>query len=70
MKRCRVIEYVTLTELTNENSGILSDREQYYFLADPRIVQFRDNNFYMQEKIVPVGMAYSVGGLYMAKRGR
>jgi hypothetical protein len=63
-----VVEYIEPVELTNDNVEILTDRENHFFLVDERIAQFKNNNFYLQDKIVPIEIAYSVGGLHIVKK--
>lgn len=64
----RLIEYVAPVELTPENTSILNNREQYYFLVDTRIVEFRDNAFYLDGKMIPLSIAYSIGGVHIVER--
>jgi hypothetical protein len=32
------------------------------------MIQFKNNNFYLEDKIVPIEIAYSIGGLYIVKK--
>jgi len=63
----RTIEYVENTELSTKNVDILKKRDNYFFLVDERITKFKNNNFYIGEKIVPIGLAYSIGGIHIMR---
>ncbi len=62
-----IIEYVEIVELQENNAGILSQREDYYFLVDNRIVRFINNNFLVGDKRVPLSIAYEIGGVHIVK---
>lgn len=63
-----LIEYIELVELTAGNSDILEKRDEYYFLIDERITAFRNGNFYLEGKPIPIDIAYSIGGIHIVKK--
>ncbi|WP_088394860.1 hypothetical protein [Flavobacterium davisii] len=65
-----LVEYIELTELTNDNLHILNDKENYFFLIDERITPFQNGNFYLNNKVIPIDIAYSVGGIHIVKKTR
>lgn len=62
------IEYIEQVELTNENFEILTDKEKYFFLIDERLTPFRNNNFHLDGKPIPINVAYCVGGIHIIKK--
>jgi hypothetical protein len=62
------IEYIEQVELTNENFEILTDKENYFFLIDERLTPFRNGNFHLDGKPIPINVAYSVGGIHIIKK--
>lgn len=63
-----IVEYIEQIELTNDNIDILTDRENYFFLIDERITPFNNGNFYLNGQIIPINVAYSVGGIHIIKK--
>lgn len=63
-----IVEYVEFVELTENNLDVLTDREQYFFLIDNRMTPFRDGNFYLNDKPIPIDVAYSIGGIHIVKK--
>lgn len=63
-----IIEYIELIELSDENIDILNDRENYFFLIDERITPFNNGNFYLNGQIIPINVAYGVGGIHIIKK--
>ena len=63
-----VVQYVEFVELGETNLEILTDRENYLFLIDNRITPFRNGNFYLNDKPIPIDVAYSIGGIHIVKR--
>ena len=68
LAQMKVIEYLDFCELTEKNTEILHNREQFYFLIDERIVQFRNNGLYVHDKLITLELAYSIGGVHIVKR--
>ena len=62
------IDYIEQVELSGDNSEILTDRENYFFLIDERITPFRNGNFYLDDQPVPISMAYSIGGIHLIRK--
>jgi hypothetical protein len=67
LNKLGVVEYVEPVELTNTNLEILTNRDQYFFLIDDRITPFRNGNFYLKDKPIPIDIAYSIGGIHIVK---
>ena len=63
-----IVEYLELVELTENNLDILTDREQYLFLIDNRMTPFKNGNFYLNDKPIPIDVAYSIGGIHIVKK--
>lgn len=68
LNKLGIVEYIEQIELTNENSKILNDRENYFFLIDERITPFRNGNFYLNGEIIPISIAYGIGGIHLVKK--
>lgn len=66
--KLRLVEYVKPVELTNDNLEILTNREDYFFLIDERITSFKNGNFYLKDKPIPIDVAYSIGGIHIIKK--
>ncbi|WP_026836987.1 glycohydrolase toxin TNT-related protein [Gillisia sp. JM1] len=63
-----IVDYFDQIELTNENLNILTSREEYFFLVDERITPFQNGNFYLKDKIIPISVAYEIGGIHIVKK--
>ena len=68
LNKLGVVDYVEPVELTIENLDILTNREQYFFLIDSRIIRFQNGNFILKDKPVPIDVAYSIGGIHIVRR--
>lgn len=68
LSKMGVIEYVESVELTSDNLEILTDREQYSYLADEKVAQVRDDTFLLHGKSLPIDVAYSIGGLNIVRK--
>lgn len=68
LNKLGVVEYVEPVELTTDNLDILTNREEYFFLIDDRITPFRNGNFYLKSKPIPIDVAYSIGGIHIVKK--
>jgi hypothetical protein len=68
LNKLDLVEYIEHVELTNENLDILTNKEDYFFLIDDRITPFHNGNFYLKESMIPIDMAYSVGGIHIIKK--
>lgn len=62
------VNYIEQIDLTNDNLEILTDKENYFFLIDERLTPFRNGNFYLNEKPIPISLAYSVGGIHIIRK--
>ncbi len=62
------VAYIDQVELTTENLEILTDKENYLFLIDERLTPFRNGNFQLDGKPIPISVAYSVGGIHIIKK--
>ncbi|GAB3636089.1 hypothetical protein GCM10027422_16790 [Hymenobacter arcticus] len=68
LNKIGLVEYVEQVELTNENLGVLTDREAYFFLIDDRITPFQNGNFYLRGEVVAIDVAYSIGGIHLMRK--
>ena len=68
LSKLDLVEYIEHIELTNENLDILTNKEDYFFLIDDRITPFQNGNFYLKENIIPIDIAYSIGGIHIIKK--
>ncbi|NCT08479.1 MAG: TNT domain-containing protein [Flavobacteriia bacterium] len=62
------VNYIEQIDLTNDNLEILTDKENYFFLIDERLTPFKNGNFYLNEKSIPIILAYSVGGIHIIRK--
>ena len=62
------VNYIEQINLTNDNLEILTDKENYFFLIDERLTPFKNGNFYLNEKPIPISLAYSVGGIHIIRK--
>lgn len=67
LKELGNVDYIEQIELSNDNLDILTNREKYSFLIDERITSFQNGNFYLNEKPIPINVAYSVGGIHVIR---
>jgi hypothetical protein len=68
LQKLGIVQYVGQIELTAKNSDILQQKEQYFFIVDERILRFEHNNFYLEGNIIPIEVAYSIGGIHLVKQ--
>ena len=62
------VDYIEQIDLTNDNLEILTDKENYFFLIDERLTPFKNGNFYLNEKPIPISLAYSIGGIHIIRK--
>ena len=62
------VDYIEQINLTNDNLDILTDKENYFFLIDERLTPFKNGSFYLNEKPIPISLAYSVGGIHIIRK--
>ncbi|OUD31747.1 hypothetical protein [Flavobacterium sp. FPG59] len=68
LNKLGLVDYVETVELTNDNLSILTDKDNYFFLIDNRITPFQNGNFYLKDKVVPIDVAYSIGGIHIIRK--
>ena len=68
MSKDNVIQYILPVKLSESNLNILTDRENYVFICDQRFVTYKNNQFQVNEKIIPIELAYSIGGIHIVKK--
>ncbi|RKS42662.1 uncharacterized protein DUF4237 [Gillisia mitskevichiae] len=68
LNKLGIVDYIDQIELTNENLNILTNREEYFFLIDERLTPFQNGNFYLKDKIIPISVAYEIGGIHIVKK--
>ena len=67
LNKLGIVDYIEMIELNEDNLDVLTNREQYFFLIDSRITPFRNGNFYLNNKQIPIETAYSIGGIHIIK---
>jgi hypothetical protein len=68
LKAKNLIQYIQPIELNEDNSDILTDRKNYLILVDERFVKFENNNFTLDGKVIPLHIAYQIGGVHIVKK--
>jgi len=68
LHRLGIVDYVERVELTPDNLATLTDRAHYFFLVDSQLTPFENGTFYWRGQPVAIDVAYSVGGLRLARR--
>ncbi len=68
LNKLGIVEYIKQVELTSNNFEILTDKDNYLFLIDERITPFQNGNFYLNGQVIPINVAYSVGGIHIIKK--
>ncbi len=68
LQQLGLVQYVSPITLTEDNQHILTDRDNYFLLADPRMVSFNNGQFYMGNTVVPLSVAYGIGAVHIVKR--
>lgn len=67
LNKLGMVKYIEKVELMENNLNILINRDEYFFLIDDHITPFRNGNFYLNNKPIPIYVAYSIGGIYIVK---
>ena len=67
LNKLGLVEYIEFVELTESNSDILTNKDEYFFLIDDRITPFQNGNFHLKGIAVPIDVAYSVGGIHIIR---
>jgi hypothetical protein len=62
-----ILQKIELIQLKEENSSVLQDREQCYFVMDPTKLAYRDQAFYHEEKEISISDAYEKGLLTLIR---
>ena len=68
LKNLGLVDYIEFVELTEYNSEILTNKDEYFFLIDDRITPFQNGNFHLKGIAVPIDVAYSVGGIHIIRQ--
>ena len=68
LNKLGLVEYVEPVELNSENLDILIDKENYFFLIDEKMTPFQNGNFYLKGNVIPIDVAYSIGGIHIIKK--
>lgn len=56
--KLNIIKYVEIIELNYGNLSVLSDRDNYYFLIDPKEVKFENQLFYLNGEEIALSELY------------
>lgn len=62
-----IVQYCEHVELRADNLNVLTNRKNYIFLINENMVSFRNNNFYVKDKLIPISLAYMIGGIQLLK---
>lgn len=61
-------ENVDFTELTGANLEILKQPENYFFHLNEDLLTFKEGNFHLEGKLIPIDVAYEIGALEIIKK--
>lgn len=67
LEKIGIIEYIKPVELSNVNIEILTNKEQYFYLAD-NMISFKNNRFYLRNKPVSLELAYEIGAVNIVQK--
>ncbi|MDX4974034.1 hypothetical protein [Myroides odoratimimus] len=62
------IDYIERVPLTEHNLDVLTEGNDHLLLLDERIVQYNKGEFFLDNTIVPIDIAYSTGGLHLVRK--
>jgi hypothetical protein len=68
LNKLGLVEYIEFVELTDHNSEILTNKDEYFFLIDERITPFQNGSFQLNGKPIPIDVAYSIGGIHIIRQ--
>jgi hypothetical protein len=63
----RALSYIEIINLTDSNSDLLTDRENYSFLMDTNMIKFDKGKFYHRNKEIAFADAVEIGGLELIR---
>ena len=67
LSRNNSISYVEVIELSDSNSEILANTNEYFFLMDTTMISFDNRKFYFENQEIPFADAVEIGGLELIK---
>ncbi|MEK6493579.1 hypothetical protein [Myroides odoratimimus] len=62
------IDYIEHIHLNEHNLDILTESNDHLLLLDERIVQYNKGEFLLDNAIIPIDVAYSIGGLHLVRK--
>lgn len=62
------IDYIERVDLTHTNLDVLTEGNNHILVLDEKIAQYNKGEFYLNNAIIPIEMAYSIGGLQLVRR--
>ena len=68
LNKLGVVDYVEPVTLTNFNLEVLFNKEEYFWLIDDRMTPFKNGSFHLNDKPIPIDVAYSIGGIHLVKK--
>ncbi len=68
LNKLGVVDYVEPIALTNFNLEVLFNKEEYFWLIDDRMTPFKNGSFHLNDKPIPIDVAYSIGGIHLVKK--
>ena len=68
LNKLGVIDYVEPVALTNLNLEVLFNKVEYFWLIDDRMTPFKNGSFHLNDKPIPIDVAYSIGGIHLVKK--
>ncbi len=67
LEKVGIVEYIESVELTEENIGILTKKEQYFYLANA-MTTFKNNGFYIDNQPISIDLAYEIGAITIVQK--
>ncbi|NRT11433.1 hypothetical protein [Flavobacterium sp. 14A] len=68
LNKLGVVDYVEPVTLTNFNLEMLFNKGEYFWLIDDRMTPFKNGSFHLNDKPIPIDVAYSIGGIHLVKK--
>lgn len=60
-----IVQYVEMPTLTIENTAMLNDKENYFWLMNTELISYQNNNFQHNGKTISITKAVEMGGLQL-----
>lgn len=63
-----LIEYIKIIKLEDNNLEILKNNEEYFFIMNKKIIDYRDNKYSLDNIEITLATAFAIGGIEIAKK--